>query len=237
MNILLLEPADWIDEQTVRLDDYRHRHITDVLKADLGQTLRVGMINGDRGLGTVTALDNNATLLTVDLVEGQRLPRHPLKLVLALPRPKMLRRILRTCAEFGVGELHLIHSYRVEKSFWQTPLLADDRIEAALRAGMERSGDPIMPKVLKHKRFKPFMEDQLPRIASSEPIYCLHPGESGPLSAIPASGATVLIGPEGGFIPYEIELAQTLGASMRTLGERILSVDTAVNTALAQPVC
>lgn len=234
MNIILLEPRDFIAAQTVRLDDHRHQHIIGVLKATAGQSLRVGLINGDCGTGTIAQIERDATLLTVELTEGMRLPRHPITLVLALPRPKMLRRVLRTCAEFGVGELHLIHSFRVEKSFWQTPLLAADRVNAALRAGMERSGDPIMPSVVTHERFKPFMEDQLPIIAGSEPIYCLHPGDGEPLATKPAGRATVLIGPEGGFIPYEVQLAQAQGAQLRTLGERILSVDTAVNTALAQ---
>lgn len=234
MNIILLEPGDWIDPNTVRLNDYRHRHMTEVLKVTLGQTLRVGLVNGDWGIGTVSQVEQDATRLTVELQEGQRLPRHPMKVILALPRPKMLRRVLRTCAEFGVGELHLIHSYRVEKSFWQTPLLDDERITEALRAGMERSGDPIMPKVYKHKRFKPFMEDTLPVIAGSGHIYCLHPGKSQPLTERPAGNAAVLLGPEGGFIPYEVQLAQAQGAVLRTLGDRILSVDTAVNAALAQ---
>lgn len=234
MNIILLEPGDWIDPNTVRLNDYRHRHMTEVLKVTPGQTLRVGLVNGDCGTGMVSQVEQDATQLTVALEENQQLPRHPLTVILALPRPKMLRRVLRTCAEFGVGELHLIHSYRVEKSFWQSPLLQDARIAEALRAGMERSGDPIMPKVVQHKRFKPFIEDALPVIAGSDPIYCLHPGNTQPLADRPAGHATVLLGPEGGFIPFEVQLAQAQGAVLRTLGERILSVDTAVNAALAQ---
>ena len=38
----------------------------------------------------------------------------------------------------------------------------------------------------------------------------------------------------GGFVPFEIELACAMGAQRAHLGERILSVDTAVPSALAQ---
>ena len=43
-----------------------------------------------------------------------------------------------------------------------------------------------------------------------------------------------MLGPEGGFIPYEVELAQSMGAQTVRLSDRILSVDTAVTAALSQ---
>ena len=42
----------------------------------------------------------------------------------------------------------------------------------------------------------------------------------------------IMLGPEGGFVPFEVELAQTQGAQPVHLGTRILSVDTAVSAAL-----
>jgi hypothetical protein len=62
----------------------------------------------------------------------------PLTVVLALPRPKMLRRILRALAEVGVKELHLINSYRVEKSYWQSPLLAPTALRLPARPASNR---------------------------------------------------------------------------------------------------
>ena len=49
MNIVLLRPADWIDDETVVLDDRRHQHIVSVLKSQPGQVLRVGALGGQRG--------------------------------------------------------------------------------------------------------------------------------------------------------------------------------------------
>ena len=43
-----------------------------------------------------------------------------------------------------------------------------------------------------------------------------------------------MVGPEGGFVPFELELAQTVIAQPVHLGSRTLSVDTALTTALAQ---
>ena len=85
MNIILLAPEDWLDESTVCLDDRRHEHIRGVLKAEIDDALRVGLLGGLRGSGTVIKLSDERTHLQVDLVDPP-LPRHPCDLILALPR-------------------------------------------------------------------------------------------------------------------------------------------------------
>ena len=233
MNIVLLRENDWINANTVKLTDYRARHLITVLKVFANQTLRVGLINGDRGLGTVTQVSDKGVELEVALSDAP-LHRHPMQLVLALPRPKMLRRVFRSVAEFGVAELHLIHSYRVEKSYWQTPHLNEDKVEMALTQGLERSGDTVLPRVIQHKRFKPFMEDVLPAISAETTLLIAHPGNSAPFAADTQRPTTLLIGPEGGFIDFEVDFAEALGAQKVSLGARILSVDTAVCAALSR---
>ena len=232
MNIILLAPEDWLDENTVCLDDRRHEHIRQFLKAEVGDALRVGLLGGLRGSGTVIKLSDEHTHLKVDLFDPT-LPRHPCDLVLALPRPKMLRRVFRTAAEMGVAHLYLINSARVEKSYWHSPLLQPDRVDAALIAGLERAGDTVLPKVHLHPRFKPFIEDQLPGLIGSSACWIAHPGEPEALATQSREGL-IMLGPEGGFIPYEVELAQSVGAQPVHLSDRILSVDTAVTSALSQ---
>jgi RsmE family RNA methyltransferase len=146
----------------------------------------------------------------------------------------MLRRIFRSVAEFGVGELHLIHSYRVEKSFWQSPFLSQDKVETALIQGMERSGDTVMPRIFQHRRFKPFIQDQLADVTQGRQVLLAHPGKHATPNADSAQPRAVLIGPEGGFIDYEVALAQDMGATVVSLGDRILSVDTAICAVLAR---
>ena len=232
MNIILLAPEDWLDENTVCLDDRRHEHIRGILKAQMSDSLRVGLLGGLRGSGTVVKLSEEHTHLQVDLVDPP-LPRHPCDLILALPRPKMLRRVFRTAAEMGVAHLYLINSARVEKSYWQSPLLRPDRVDAALTAGLQRAGDTVLPQVHLHPRFKPFIEDQLPGLIGSGACWIAHPGAPEAL-ATHSSEALIMLGPEGGFIPYEVELAQSMGAKAVRLSDRILSVDTAVTAALSQ---
>lgn len=233
MNILLLQPEDhWLDATTVRISDRRAVHLRQVLRSAVGETIRVGVVGGQRGDALITAIDASGITLAVALNEPPP-ARHRFDIVLALPRPKMLRRILRTVAEFGVCNLHLINSARVEKSFWQTPLLAPDNVEKALMAGMELARDTIAPVVHQHRLFRPFVEDQLSTICAGRPCWLAEMGSATALAETPARPAVVMIGPEGGFVPFELHLAQSLMAQPVHLGPRVLSVDTALTAALA----
>lgn len=233
MNIILLSENDWIEEQVALLCDHRATHIRSVLNATVGDTVRVGLLNSHRGQGIIEAIDENGVRLKVKASEAPP-PRHCFDIVLALPRPKMLRRILRTVAEFGVANLHLINSARVEKSYWQSPLLHPDKLNAALMAGLERSMDTVLPRIHFHKRFRPFVEDELVELCAGRPCWIAEMNASNSLADQTRGPGVVLIGPEGGFVPFEVNLAESVIAQRVHLGGRILSVDTALTTVLAQ---
>ena len=233
MNIVVLDRSDWRDEEHVRLVDRRADHIRAVLRAAVGDSVRVGELNGHLGQGRICAIDADSVVLRVELSHPPP-PRHRFDVVLSLPRPKVLRRLFRTVAEYGVANLHLIHSARVEKSYWQSPLLAPDKVHDALLAGMERASDTVVPQVHQYRRFRPFVEDQLKDICAGRPCWIAQMGASLALRETPPGDAVVMVGPEGGFVPFELELAQAVLAQPVHLGSRTLSVDTALTTALAQ---
>ena len=233
MNIVVLDRSDWRDEEHVRLVDRRADHIRAVLRAAVGDSVRVGELNGHLGQGRICAIDADSVVLRVELSQPPP-PRHRFDVVLSLPRPKVLRRLFRTVAEYGVANLHLIHSARVEKSYWQSPLLAAEKVHDALLAGMERASDTVVPKVHQYRRFRPFVEDQLKDICAGRPCWIAQMGASLALRDTPAGDAVVMVGPEGGFVPFELGLAQAVIAQPVHLGSRTLSVDTALTTALAQ---
>lgn len=195
--------------------------------------LRVGEIDGLVGEGRILEIDDTRATLSVSLQQPPP-PKLPLCLVLALPRPKMLRRILRGIAEFGVPELHLINSYRVEKSYWHSPLLAPATLREFLLQGLEQSRDTVLPSVHCHHRFKPFVEDTLPQMAKEKGALLAHPGDYPPCPRGVFGDTLVVIGPEGGFIPYEVEKLQSAGCQAVSLGPRILRVEHAVTALLGR---
>ena len=233
MNIILLDHHDWNDEHVVLVRDHRAIHIRSVLQSSVGDKLRVGLLGGDRGTGIIEAINDHGVQLRVEVHEPPA-PRHSFDIVLALPRPKMLRRILRTVAEFGVANLHLINSARVEKSYWQSPLLQPDKLRKAMIAGLERSMDTVSPQVHMHPRFRPFVEDELVAVCAGRPCWITEKSATQALSGTAQQPGVVMIGPEGGFVPFERDLATSVIAQPVHLGGRVLSVETALVAALAQ---
>ncbi len=233
MNLLLFRDSDRIGADRIRLTDHRLQHLREVIDASEGDSLRVGEINGRMGEAELLKLAPDEALLDVALV-NEPPPKLPLTLVLALPRPKMLRRILRMVAELGVESLHLINSYRVEKSYWQTPVLDPAVIEDYFLEGLSQSRDTVLPSVALHKRFKPFVEDDLPGLLEGRAGLLAHPGHYPPCPRGGGNPRLLVIGPEGGFIPYEVEKLESAGCEIVSLGPRILRVENAVAALVSQ---
>lgn len=233
MNLLLLFPEDMVASDRALLSGRRLRHVLSVHRAVVGDTLRVGLLDGLMGQGRITRLDTDALGLELTLDQPPP-PRVPLTLLLALPRPKMLRRIFQHAAATGVSRLVLINSYRVEKSFWESPFLQPDAIRDELVLGAEQGRDTVLPEVVLESRFKPFVEDRLPAMAAGTRRLVAHPGGPGACPVGLNAPVTLAVGPEGGFIPYEITALQAQGFEAVHLGPRIFRVETAVTALIAR---
>ncbi|MCL2790793.1 MAG: 16S rRNA (uracil(1498)-N(3))-methyltransferase [Desulfobulbus sp.] len=236
MNLLLLDPAELDQGEGVTLSGRRAEHLLRVLKVEAGDTVRVGVIGSMLGRGRVTAVAGETVRLAVDL-EREPVCDFHIELILALPRPIMLQRILKQATVLGVRRFHLIRSRRVEKSFFHSPVLAPAKIRALLLEGMEQAMDTWLPEVILHHQFKPFVEDVVPTLAGQGVI--AHPGADGSMAELSLgsrSGQRVLlaVGPEGGWSDYELGQFSDRGFHGFTMGSRILHVDTAVVSLLAQ---
>lgn len=228
MNLLLLQDRELIAPDQARVTDKRRiEHITRVLNAGIDDTLTVGQINGDIGQGRIEHLDKGELRLKVNLDQPPPTPL-PLTLILALPRPQQIKRILQTVAGAGVKALHLIHSRRVEKSYWQSPVLAPEEIERQLHLGLEQGRDTVEPQVHFHPRFKPFVEDELPELVAEQMALVAHPYQAVPCPSQVQQSVIMAVGPEGGFNDFEIEQLAAKGFQAVHLGERILKTETAI---------
>lgn len=233
MNLLLLAPEDCPAPGRARLGGRRLQHVREVHRAAAGDRLRVGLLGGAMGEGVITALDAD-TLEMEFTLEQAAPPKLPLTLLLSLPRPKMLKRIFQTVAAMGVARLVLMNSYRVEKSFWDSPWLAPEAVREQLLLGLEQARDTVLPEVVLEPRFRPFVEDRLPALAAGGRRLLAHPGGAAACPVGVAGPATLAIGPEGGFIPYEVSLLEAAGFEAVHLGPRILRVETAVTALVAR---
>ncbi|MDX9834488.1 MAG: 16S rRNA (uracil(1498)-N(3))-methyltransferase [Desulfobulbus sp.] len=235
MNLLLLEPDELVDNEAVLLGR-RAEHLLQVLKVVPGDTVRVGVVQGQLGSGRVLATGEGTVRLAVRL-EREPAPDLHLELILALPRPIMLQRILKQGTVLGVRRFHLIRSRRVEKSFFHSPVLEPGKMRQLLLEGMEQAMDTRLPGFQVHHQFRPFVEDVLPTLTGRGLI--AHPGVSSFLPALPIGYDRVeplllAVGPEGGWSEHELQRFVDAGFHPFTMGDRILHVDTAVVALLAQ---
>lgn len=232
MNLILLYPDDYIDELHVRLNDYRQQHARHVHRAVVGDDLRVGDLNGKMGTGHITNISDTLLEMSVNCSDSPPKPA-PLTLLLALPRPKVLKRVLLTATTLGIKHIVLLNSWRVDKSYWGSPVLESQQINRQLITGLEQARDTLLPQVTIRSRFKPFVEDELEQLIQHGPAYVAHPHVEQPCpvrpcASLPDQQITLAVGPEGGFIPYEIEKLVEVGFIPIEIGVRILRVETAV---------
>lgn len=228
MNLVLLFKSDFIAETSrVRLQGRRLNHVLEIHKAQVGGSLFVGLENGSVGQGTILSIDEHALEMDVTL-DNPPPPGLALNLILALPRPKVLNRVLIAASSLGIKKLWLIQTMKVEKSYWQSPRLQPENIFDQTILGLEQAKDTVIPEVIVKKGFKPFVEDELPAIIQGTQAYVAHPGAALPCPIDSQGPVTLAIGPEGGFIPYEISKLEACGFTPVHIGSRILRVESVI---------
>ncbi len=233
MNIVLLDANQDCSSDIWSIEDQRQiKHLNQHLQLKAGDTLKVGVRDGQRYLTEVQSITAQQIMLRP--IQTESVPNKlPVHLILALPRPKVLRRMIMDAVTLGVERISLIHSYRVDKSYWQSPFL--QQLDDYVTLGLEQAGDTIVPEIQLYKRFKPFVEDVLPTLISEQrPAYVAHPYAEQSMPHAIAHGCNLIVGPEGGFIPYEIELLKKNGCQAMSLGNRILRTETAVSNILGR---
>ena len=233
MNLILLEPEEVDGHQTATLTGRRARHVTDVLKAEPGQALRVGVLNGPIGLGTVTSVGNRTVTLHCAF---DHLPQRPrIDLLLALPRPKVLRRLWAQLAALGVGQVILTNAEKVERNYFDTHVITEACYRPLLIEGLEQARDTWLPEVSVHKQFRVLIEDHLSQLIPEGVRLVAHPGDGNGPGDLKRAGQRVLmaVGPEGGWNDFELKLLAAHGFQRFDMGVRTLRSDTACVAALA----
>lgn len=234
MNLILLRAEDFVAEGKAVLKDRRLAHVREVLRPQVGEALVVGIEGGAIGRGTVTALADDRVELAVEASEP---PPPPLDVLLAvaLPRPPTLRKVLQQATALGVKRFAFFRAERVERSYFTSHALRAEAIAEDLRLGLEQARDTVMPTVeVFPEAFSWFVRSQWGRLSAGRRVLVAHPGGGASCPCGQVRGAALVIGPEGGFIPSEVEALAAGGAEVLDLGPRILRVETAVVALLAR---
>jgi RsmE family RNA methyltransferase len=229
MNLILLEKQELDQINNVTLDDRRAEHIIMVLKANVKDVLRVGQIDGPIGQAEIIKIENNQVSLSCQF-DRPMPPKSKLDILLALPRPKVLRRVIAPLATIGVNHIFLTNAWKVRRNYFDTHWLNPVSQRILLLEGLEQAQDTRLPKITIHKRLRLLVENELDKFIPNGLRLVAQPGAQKRLKEIvsPKNERVILaIGPEGGWIPAEVDLLIRHKFIPISLGSRILRSDTA----------
>lgn len=234
MNLILIFPEETRPDGRVTLTDQRAVHIRKVLRAEAGKTLRIGLLNGPFGTGTVEQVSGESVTLVCSW-EAHSPACPPIDLLLAMPRPKVLKRLWAQFAALGLGRIVITNAEKVEKYYFDTHILAPEFFTARLLEGLQQARDTRLPDVSVVRNLQSFLENEaFPMVgkkliadpSGTQNIFqCLeNVGEK-----VPTIGKRVLlaVGPEGGWTPQELAMFEAHGFERFSMGSRILRTDTA----------
>jgi 16S rRNA (uracil1498-N3)-methyltransferase len=236
VNLILLEPGEVGADGLVELTGARARHAISVLKAETGDDLRVGVLDGPTGVARVMSVDGGTVSLTCRL-EASPPPRPAVDVLLALPRPKVMQRLWAQLAALGVGRIIVTNAARVERDYFDTHVLTPETYRPLLIEGLQQARDTRVPVVSIHRRFRPLVEDELDSLVPAGLRLAAQPGVDRPVAAVlrdaPAERVLLGVGPEGGWNDFERQLLESHGFRSVSLGSRPLRTDTATVALLA----
>lgn len=238
MNRILLEPEE-IRDGLATIGGVRAAHILDVLHGEVGQTLKTGVLDGPVGtseiVGVGAGADGGRTVTLKTLHDAESL-RPWVDLILAPPRPRVMKRLLPQLAAMGAGRIVLVGAKKVEKDFWGATLLKPENYRPLLIDGLMQSGTSAVPILETRRNFRRFVADELDAMFGDCERIVAHPYGEGKGKREERRGKRLLlaVGPEGGWTDDEVRLLEERGFRRCSLGPRILRTDTAVIALLAR---
>ena len=242
MNRILFESSEIVDG-VATCGGERAGHVLGVLHGEVGQMLKTGEIDGKVGTGEIVEIvrgeGGEDPTVRVKVCHDQTSLRPWIDIVLAPPRPRVMKRLLPQLAAMGIGRIVLVGAKKVEKDFWGATLLKEENYRPLLIDGLMQAGTSILPTLETRRNFRRFVETELDTLFPSARRIVAHPygaerakGQEGP-----AGRPLLAIGPEGGWTDDEVALLESKGFARYSLGPRILRTDTATVALVARLGC
>ena len=236
MNLILLEPSEASGTCEIRLSGIRAAHLLNVLRVAPGHQVRIGIMDGPCGVGTVQSVSGDTIELQCSF--ETTIPTRPqIDLLLALPRPKVLRRLWAQIAALGVGQIVVTNAERVERHYFDTHVVTPECYRPLLIDGLQQARDTRLPTVAIHRRFKVLIEDELDGLFGRGLRLVADPAATRRAGAVVRESVEervlLAVGPEGGWNDFEVQLLEAHGFQPVGMGSRTLRTDTACIALLA----
>ena len=221
----------------VNIDGEHFNHILNVLRMRVGDEF---LVTFDQSCHLCQIKEIFQTSLTAQITQRDYLDSNlsiDLYLFQGLPKSDKLELIIQKAVELGVKEIIPVQMKRSIAKIEQNKVKQKtQRFNAIAQSAAEQSKRTIIPQVLEPLSFTLALE----KAKELDLLLVPYENQKGILSTKEALSLIkkgdkvgVIIGPEGGFSPNEIALAEKDGGKLISLGKRILRTETAAITALS----
>lgn len=207
------------------------KHAATVNRTRPGESVLIGNGRGLVASGEVIEATNAELTIDVEAVSRVERPSPSITLVQALAKGDRDELAVQAATELGVDAV-LPWSASRSVSRWEGAKVAKgrDRWAAIVREASKQSIRAWTPEVGELATTK-----QVAALAATHRVLVLEPGATDALTAIRPDGRplALVVGPEGGIAPQELEVFRAAGAEVVRLGDTVLRTSTAGPAALA----
>lgn len=205
---------------TVEGDAYRH--LFRARRIGIGERLRVVDGEGRARWGEVIQVGRSSALVELAEPAAPNEPRLRLEVLVATLRPERASWLVEKATELGAGAIRFLNTERGPRSFGAGTA---DRLRRVAIAAVEQCHRAHCPEVTGPH---PFAEVATLATAAGH-RWLLDPTAPSPPPVTPPSPMeSLLVGPEGGWSPAELETLEAAGWERISLGPRTLRIETAV---------
>lgn len=227
MNIILFEHLNK-DINKISLDDFRAKHIINVLKLKKGDFFKSGIINSSQGISEILKIDDN--FLYFDFLENllKEEDKTEINIILGAVRPICFNRMLKTASEVLVKNIFVYSSDLSEKSYLDADIYKYKWKEIALNSAMQSGKTNLLNLEVFYS-----LEKAIERVSIIENRYVLDIGDFEKLSNNDKKNVVIAIGSERGHTQREREIFKKSDFQFRSITKSsILRTETAFNFSL-----
>lgn len=224
-----------IRQPSVALAGDEAHHLLHVMRGKIGDSVVLFDGTGGHWEATIESLGRTQVQLRVENFSDQDLmPKHHLTLAVSLPKGDRQKWLIEKLTELGIARLLPLIT---ERSVAQPTESACERLRRNVIAACKQCGRNRLMEIGPAVKLRDLVAEtglQNSRRLIAHPVLETNATEASTTSDIGSASSPVepkltiaMIGPEGGFAPDEVRLANRAGWQPIRLGQRILRVETA----------
>ena len=235
MQQVFIREEDLIDDKVV-ITGEDAKHLGKVVRIRVGEVIRVSTSAGESYLCEIQSANADEVIASVKERTAETEPGNRIYLFQAIPKGDRMETVIEKAVELGVYEIIPVEmKYCVVKLDDKKKRSKVERWQKVAESAAKQSKRSLIPNIHEVVSFKEALKmanECEVRLVPYENEEGMKATKESLLKITTDKSVSIIVGPEGGFAPEEIESARET-MDVISLGKRILRTDTAAITAMS----